>query len=91
MSLQEIYVIQYIYGACIIISVFLQTLYLPPGSCYTLFKPIKHGRLNVDDGLSLMGVANMLDDLWTKAIEDTLNIEKKKFKVKDFVLFSEFL
>jgi len=61
----------------------LQTLYLPPGSCYTLFKPIKHGRLNVDDGFSLMVVANMLDDLWTKAIEDTLNIKKKRFKVSD--------
>ncbi|XP_065899738.1 actin-related protein 8-like isoform X2 [Dysidea avara] len=62
------------------------TLYLPPGSCYTLFKPIKHGRLNVDNGLSLMGVANMLDVLWTKAIEDTLNIKKKRFKDFNIVL-----
>jgi len=30
-----------------------------------------------------MAVANMLDDLWTKAIEDTLNIKKKRFKVSD--------
>ena len=37
----------------------------------------------MDNGLSLMGVANMLDVLWTKAIEDTLNIKKKRFKVKD--------
>ena len=50
----------------------------------------------MDDGFSLMVVANMLDDLWTKAIEDTLNIKKKRFKVSDihecsitaYILFS---
>lgn len=29
-----------------------------------------------------MGVVDMLEDLWTKAIEDTLHINRKKFKVK---------
>ena len=26
----------------------------------------------------------MLEDLWTKAVEDTLHINRKKFKVKMF-------
>lgn len=36
----------------------------------------------MDGGHSLMGVVDMLEDLWTKAIEDTLHINKKKFKVR---------
>lgn len=35
----------------------------------------------MDGGHSLMGVVDMLEDLWTKAIEDTLHINRKKFKV----------
>lgn len=67
---------------CVTALSVLQTLYLPPGSSYAIFKPIKHGQLNVESGHSLMGVVNMLEDLWTKAIEDTLHINRKKFKVK---------
>lgn len=62
------------------------TLYLPPGSSYAIFKPIKHGQLNVDSGHSLMGVVDMLEDLWTKAIEDTLHINRKKFKDYSIIL-----
>ena len=34
-----------------------------------------------DGGHSLSFVLNMLEDLWTKAIEEYLEIERKNFKV----------
>ena len=77
-----------------------QVLYLPTGSNYLVYKPFKHGRLNVTQpppgstqdpqtpgpphftgDHSLSFVMNMLEDLWTKAIEEYLEIERKDFKV----------
>ena len=65
----------------------MQVLYLPPGSEYLVYKPFKYGRLNVqkegvdNENHSLSFVLSILEDLWTKAIEDYLEIEKKNFKV----------
>lgn len=71
-------------------------LYLPPGSNYKVYKPFKYGRLNVShappsssqdshagatEGHSLSFVLSMLEDLWTKAIEEFLEIDRKDFKV----------
>jgi len=62
-----------------------------------VYKPFKYGRLNVKQdgegdsdlgesggGHSLSFVLNMLEDLWTKAIEEYLEVEKKDFKVCTF-------
>ena len=68
-------------------KVFPNTLYfkLPPNSKYTLLKPLKYGRLNsptfLSEGIhSLSLVLNTLEDLWTKATEDYLEISKSEFK-----------
>ena len=65
-------------------------LYLPEDSGYLVYKPFRYGRLNVQEantpqgaaeGHSLTLVMNVLEDLWTKAIEEYLEIERKDFKV----------
>ncbi len=66
-------------------------LYLPEDSGYLVYKPFRYGRLNVRDeasppqgtaeGHSLTLVMNILEDLWTRAIEEYLEIERKDFKV----------
>ena len=64
-------------------------LYLPPESGYIVYKPFRYGRLNVSQdssnpngGHSMSFVMNMLEDLWTRAIEEYLEIERKDFKVR---------
>ena len=73
---------------------------MPGGSGYIVYKPFKYGRLNViqDDqgksdlgesggGYSLSFVLNMLEDLWTKAIEEYLEVEKKDFKARTYTAY----
>lgn len=67
-----------------------EVLYLPPDSGYIIYKPFRYGQLNVKrqktitqdatEGHSMSSVMNMLEDLWTRAIEEYLEIEKKNFK-----------
>ena len=69
-------------------------MYLPPGSDYVVYKPFRYGRLNLrhsggsggggGEGHSLSFLMNMLEDLWSKAIEEYLEIERKDFKVMAF-------
>ena len=60
-----------------------QVLYLPPNSNYTIMKPIRHGKLNVGPHCSLSCVLSQLEDLWTKAIEDYLDVPRRDFKVRE--------
>ncbi len=64
----------------------LQVLYLPAGSGYTVYKPLRYGRLNCSQysqtiSLSRTTLLNMLEDLWTKVFEEYLQIDKREFKV----------
>lgn len=56
-------------------------LYLPPNSGYRVWKPIKNGRLNISSSHSLSSVRSQLEDLWTRAIEEYLDLPRKEFKV----------
>ncbi len=69
----------------------LQVLYLPSDSGYLVYKPFRYEKLNVKKvgdelhsggAYSLSHAINILEDLWSKAIEDYLDIEKKDFKVR---------
>ncbi|KAL5473103.1 hypothetical protein EMCRGX_G027548 [Ephydatia muelleri] len=61
-------------------------LYLAPDSGYRVFKPLRYGKLNVASDCPHSLVLNMLEDLWTKAIEDFLGIPRKEFKMYRVVL-----
>lgn len=54
---------------------------MAPDSGYRVFKPLRYGKLNVASDCPHSLVLNMLEDLWTKAIEDFLGIPRKEFKV----------
>ena len=59
----------------------LQALYVPPGSPYRVYKPMKHGHLNINPHQSLRNLLDILEDLWTQAIKEVLSIEREEFKV----------
>ena len=59
----------------------LQALYVPPGSPYCVYKPMKHGRLNVGPSQSLQSLLDILEDLWTQAIHEVLEIRREDLKV----------
>ena len=65
-----------------------QVLYLPPNAGYKVCKPIKSGRLNVAPSQTLSCVLSQLEDLWTRAIEEYLDLPRKEFKVIVMVIFS---
>ena len=70
------------YTHCVNIHVhFHKVLYLPPNSGYEVFKPIQNGVLNVTPSSSLSSVLSQLEDLWTRAIEEYLDLPRKDFKV----------
>ena len=54
---------------------------LPPGSPYTLYKPLRCGTLNTSPSVSRTAVLKQLEDLWCRAIEECLDIPRKEFKV----------
>ena len=58
-----------------------QALYVPPGSPYCVYKPMKHGRLNVGPSQSLQSLLDILEDLWTQAIYEVLEIKREDLKV----------
>lgn len=67
-----------------------QVLYLPVGSGYKVYRPLRYGRLNCSNNespspqstsLSRTNLLSMLEDLWTKAFEEYLQIDKREFKV----------
>ena len=59
----------------------IQVLYLPPNSGYRVWKPIKNGCLNLSPSQSLSSMRSQLEDLWTRAIEEYLDLPRKEFKV----------
>ncbi|CAI8013599.1 Actin-related protein 8 [Geodia barretti] len=63
-----------------------EVLYLPPDSGYQVYKPIRNGRLHIPPSHSLSSVLSMLEDLWTHAIEDYLDLPRKEFKSCQVVL-----
>ena len=71
----------------------LQALYLPPSAGYLVYKPLRYGRLNTAGGTrSLSSVLNQLEDLWSKAIEEFLDIPQREFKCYRVVLLvSDFI
>ena len=69
---------------------------MPKDSGYVVYKPFKYGTLNVaaqdsqggvsagsKEGHSLSFVLCMLEDLWTRAIEDYLEVDRKNFRVRE--------
>lgn len=80
-----------------------QVLYLPRDSGYTVFKPLRYGKLNTSSDSTLdasgdsgegdstrpshQAVLSMLEDLWTRAVEEYLQIERKDFKACKGVWF----
>lgn len=52
-----------------------------------MYRPLRYGQLNSSQfdkehsNLSRTTLLSMLEDLWTKAIEEYLQIDKKDFKV----------
>ena len=64
-----------------------QALYLPSEADYSLLKPMRHLTLK-DPSLSLSrsNILSMLEDLWTKAVEDYLEIPRKEFKFYRVIL-----
>lgn len=65
----------------------LKVLYLPPNAGYKVCKPIKGGCLNVTPSQTLSCVLSQLEDLWTRAIEEYLDLPRKDFKVSMFTVF----
>ncbi|XP_064406302.1 actin-related protein 8-like isoform X2 [Halichondria panicea] len=72
-----------------------EVLYLPPGSGYTVYRPLRYGQLNCTNHdslpqwaapLSRSALLSMLEDLWTKAFEEYLQIDKRDFKNHRIVL-----
>ena len=64
-----------------------QALYLPSGADYSLLKPMRHLTLKETSlSLSRSNVLSMLEDLWTKALEDYLEIPRKEFKFYRVIL-----
>ena len=64
-----------------------QALYLPSEADYSLLKPMRHLTLKETSlSLSRSNVLSMLEDLWTKALEDYLEIPRKEFKFYRVIL-----
>jgi actin-related protein 8 len=63
-----------------------KALYVPPGSSYRVYKPMKYGHLNINAHQSLRNLLDMLEDLWSQAIKEVLDIEKRDFKYHCVVL-----
>ena len=55
----------------------LQALYIDENDCYDLFWPIVNGQLNLTEK-SLTAVIADLEAIWTKAIENFLEISIKE-------------
>jgi hypothetical protein len=53
---------------------------LNPNSPYLIHKPLRRGSLNTSDSISRFAVLKQLEDLWSRAIEECLDIPKKEFK-----------
>ncbi len=74
------------YLRCLSFSLF-QALYLPSDADYSLLKPMHHLTLKgASLSLSRSNILSMLEDLWTKALEDYLEIPRKEFKFYRVIL-----
>ncbi len=64
----------------------LQAFYVNPHDPYDLHWPLRHGSLNVHDGVggSLTAIAQDLEDIWGTIIQEQLDIPLKDLKVSVF-------